>query len=134
MYLRNGCSNCLQICYVGSRTYLACKIGSNRIRDLASYKSYQRSQSCIGVKITFSFFLSIYLQCGVLDFWVIWEWFWASSVHKIKFLERIIGKLLTEAVLLFNISTYLFFNFTMHLSPFFVFHFFLHYYVDVNAW
>ena len=61
-YLRNGWSDFLQIWYVDSPNWAA------RLQQIW-FQSDKESQSYIGVKIAFSFFLLIYSRCGAPASW-----------------------------------------------------------------
>ena len=61
-YLRNGWSDCLQIGYVDSPNW------ATRLQKIW-FQSDKGSQSYIGVKIAFSFFLLIYSRCGAPTSW-----------------------------------------------------------------
>ena len=61
-YLGNGWSDSLQIWYVDSPSWAA------RLKQIW-FQSDKGSQSYIGVKIAFSFFLLIYSRCGAPASW-----------------------------------------------------------------
>ena len=61
-YLGNGLSDVLQIWYVDSPNWAA------RLQQIW-FQSDKGSQSYIGVKIAFSFFLLIYSRCGAPTSW-----------------------------------------------------------------
>ena len=61
-YLGNGWSDFLQIWYVDYPNWAA------RLQQIW-FQSDKGSQSCIGVKIAFSFFLLIYSRCGAPASW-----------------------------------------------------------------
>ena len=61
-YLGNGWSDFLQIWYVDSPSWAACL-------QQIWFQSDKGSQSYIGVKIAFSFFLLIYSRCGAPASW-----------------------------------------------------------------